>query len=39
MTSANVAKAWEEFGWEAQFDLEDIVKDEIAYPTKPEEIT
>jgi len=31
VTSANVAKAWEEFGWESQFDLEDIVKDEIAF--------
>ena len=31
VTSANVARAWEEFGWESQFDLEDIVKDEIAF--------
>ena len=31
VTSANVARAWEEFGCESQFDLEDIVKDEIAF--------
>ena len=30
-TSANIARAWEEFGWEANFGLEDIVRDEIAY--------
>ena len=30
-TSANIASAWEEFGWEANFGLEDIVRDEIAY--------
>ena len=31
VTSANVARAWEEFGWESNFDIEDIVKDEIAF--------
>ena len=31
VTSANVARAWEEVGWESNFDIEDIVKDEIAF--------
>lgn len=30
-TSANIAKAWDEMGWESSFTIQDIVRDEIAY--------
>ena len=30
-TSANIAKAFEEMGWESSFNIEDIVRDEISY--------
>ena len=30
-TSANIAKAFEEFGWESTYTIKDIVKDEIEY--------
>jgi UDP-glucose 4-epimerase len=30
-TSANIAKAWEEFGWEAVYTIQDIVRDEIEF--------
>ena len=30
-TSANIAKAWEEFGWESSHTIQDIVRDEIEY--------
>ena len=30
-TSANIAKAFEEFGWESAFTIKDIVRDEIEY--------
>ena len=33
-TDANIAKAFEMTGWEPQYSLEDIVKDEIAYQDK-----
>jgi UDP-glucose 4-epimerase len=33
-TDANIAKAFELTGWEPQYSLEDIVKDEIAYQDK-----
>ena len=29
-TSANIAKAWDEMGWESSFTIQDIVRDEIA---------
>ena len=30
-TSANIAMAWDEMGWESSFTIQDIVRDEIAY--------
>ena len=30
-TSANIAKAWDEMGWESSFTIQDIVRDEIEY--------
>ena len=30
-TSANVAKAFEDFGWDSAHTIEDIIRDEIAY--------
>lgn len=30
-TSANIAKAFEDFGWDSAYTIEDIIRDEIAY--------